>query len=125
MDSEIKKALIIFGFVVAIIILAIGWAVSATNVRILPMRGPIGTAKISPGNGSATAYRMDFKGQKSICFRSVNNVDVYISSASSIGTDGFPLFTKGDTICYDLAGGTTLYFHGDGANSDIRATMAK
>jgi len=126
MGLPLKKLLIVTTFFMLLLLIAIGFSIGASDVRVIPMRGPIGTVKISPPNGSAAAYRMDFSGQKSICLRNVTTVDVYISSASSIAfSDGFPLFTTGDTICYDLTSGTTIYFYGDGAGAEVRATMSK
>lgn len=96
----------------------------AVEVSVVPLKGPCGTAKITPPDGSATAYRMDFPGQKAICIKSVGVSDVYVSTASSVGSDGFPLST-GESLCADLSGGTTLYFQGDGASGDIRVFIAR
>lgn len=95
------------------------------RVQIIPMDGPIGTAKISPANGSATAYRMDFPGQKSITFMNVATTDVYLSSSTTAGTDGFPLLEIGSFVSLDLKNGTTIYFYGNGASADVRAIFAR
>jgi len=97
----------------------------AQDVTILPLTGGIETAQISPGDGSATAYRMDLRGQKAICFQSAATTDVYVSSSATVGTSGWGLYNQGDNICMDLASGTTVYFWGDGAGGDIRAIIAK
>jgi len=124
MNTETKKITIIILFLIAIIIGIVGWA-WPEDMRILPMRGPIGTAKISPANGSATAYRMDFSGQKVICLQSVATTSVYIGSHTAISTNGWGLLNKGDSICIDLQGGTTIYLVGDGAGADVRAIIAR
>lgn len=111
--------------VLLLISLMIGPAYALDEVRVLPLAGPLGSAKISPANGSATAYRMDYPGQRSICFKSFSETDVFISSSTTEGTNGFPLTTSGDSVCLDLAGGTTVYFYGDGASADIRAIFAR
>lgn len=95
-----------------------------SDVNVLPMPGPIGTAKISPPNGSAGAYRMDFPGQKAICFKSASATDVYFGS-STVLTSGFPFFEIGESLCLDLAGGTTFYFYGNGSGGDIRAIFSR
>lgn len=100
------------------------WA-SGEDVRILPLTGGIGTAKIIPGDGTSTAYRMDFLGQKAICFQSASTTIVYVSSASSIGSDGWGFYNKGENVCVDLASGTTIYFYGTSSGGDIRAFIAK
>lgn len=109
----------------ASLLLSSSLALAVSDVNILPLKGPVGTAKISPGNGSATAYRMDFSGQKSICFKMAAATDVYIASSSAIGTNGFPLFEIGESVCADLQPGTTVYFYGNGASADIRAFFAR
>lgn len=95
------------------------------SVEVIPLRGPIGTAVIAPGNGSATAYRMDYPGQKSICFKTNSDTIVYISSASTIGANGFPLEVKGASVCLDLQGGTTTYHYGASAGGDVRAIFGR
>ena len=100
-------------------------ALALDSVEVLPLRGPVGTAKISPADGSATAYLMDYPGQKSVCFKSYAATVVFISSASTITTDGFPLEESGASLCLDLKGGTTVYFTGDGAGADVRAVFAR
>lgn len=95
------------------------------DVRILPMRGGFGTAKIAPGNSSSTAYRMDFAGQQAICFQSAGTVDFFVSSASVVGINGWGFYNTGDSLCLDLTSGTTLYFYGDGAGADCRAFFVK
>lgn len=106
-------------------ILLIAAAAMASDVSILPLRGPMGTAKISPGNGSSTAYLMDFPGQSSICFQSASTTVVFISSSSTIGANGWGLYNKGENLCLDLTRGTTVYFYGSGAGGDVRAVMAR
>lgn len=100
-------------------------AAIAADVTVLSLRGPIGTAKISPANGSSTAYRMDFSGQSAICFQSAATTVVYLSSASAIGANGWGLYNKGESLCMDLMSGTTVYFYGAGASADVRAAMVK
>lgn len=110
------------------ILLSIGLLASAAmaaDVTVLALHGPMGTAKISPANGSSTAYRMDFAGQSAICFQSAAATVVYLSSASTIGANGWGLYNKGESLCMDLASGTTVYFYGSGASADIRAAMVK
>ena len=96
------------------------------DVRLLPLTGPAGTRQISPANGSATAYLMSFPGQKAICFQSAATTEVYIGTHSAISnTTGWGLFNKGESLCADLQGGTTIYFYGNGASSDIRIFFAR
>lgn len=102
-----------------------GSAFALDSVIILPLDGPIGSAKISPANGSATAYRMDFPGQKAICFQNITSVDVYLGSSTVSNTNGYPLLDQGSVLCGDLKGGTTVYFYGAGASADIRAFFAR
>lgn len=123
MKLTAKSLIVIFG--VSMILFSICAFLFADDVGVLPLRGPAGTYRISPANGSATAYLMSFSGQKSICFKSASNTDVYISSSSAIGTDGYPLYNKSETICMDLASGTTIYFYGDGAGADVRAFIIR
>ena len=109
----------------AALILSIISISNADDVRVLPLRGPLGTAKISAGAGSSTAYRMDFPGQAAICFQTATTTDVFISSASAIGADGWGLYNAGDNICLDLTSGTTVYFYGSGGTGDVRAVFAR
>ncbi len=95
------------------------------DVRILPLTGPIGSYKISPPNGSAGGYLMTHKGQKAICFKSSSATDVYIGSSTVNTANGFPFFEVGDSMCADLASGTTVYFYGDGASADIRVFVSQ
>ena len=96
------------------------------SVRILPLKGPISTAQINPPNGSSVAYLMDFSGQKSICFQNAASTEVFIGSHTAItSTNGWGLYNKGDTLCTDLKGGTTIFFYGNGASADIRAIMVR
>ena len=101
-------------------------AFCATDVAVVPLPGPAGTTKISPPNGSAIAYRMDYPSQKTITFQNVADIEVYIGTFSSVSTTtGFPLLTKGSSISLDLSNGTTIYFYGNGASADIRAIFAR
>ena len=124
MNTEIKRVSIIVSFVILLIIGVIGWSWSE-DVTILPMRGPIATAKLSPASGSATAYKMDIAGQQAITFINYSTITVFLSSHSAGGTDGFPLITLGSFITYDLRSGTTVYLQGNTGGSDIRVTAAR
>ena len=120
-----NKLIILFFALTIVFLIATNFCWGVDDVRILPLSGPIGTAAISPANGSATPYRMDFSGQKSICFKNIAATEVYLSSASSIGLNGYPLLNASEAICMDLTGGTTVYFYGNGAGASIRAIFAR
>lgn len=95
------------------------------EIKILPLDGPVASVKISPPNGSAGAYRMDYPGQKAVCFQNNSSVVVYIGSSTVSSSNGYPLSSSGTSICMDLRGGTTVYMYGDGASADIRAIVAR
>lgn len=105
--------------------ISVATCLAESDVNVLPLTGPIGSVKISPANGSATGYRMDYPGQKAICFQSNSAVIVYIGSSTVNTTSGYPLLSSGANICMDLKGGTTLYFYGAGASSDVRAIFSR
>ena len=113
-------------FILCLLFILIANCFCLDSVRIVPLDGPMGVAQISPANGSATPYLMSFRGQKSICFQSAQNVEVYIGTHSAItNADGWGMFSKGESLCADLKGGTTLYFYGNGASADVRAFIAR
>jgi hypothetical protein len=68
---------------------------------------------------------MDFPGQKTITFINAATTEVYIGSATTAGTNNFPLFEKGSFLSMDLKSGTTVYFYGNGAGADVRGIFAR
>lgn len=101
-------------------------AFAVDSVKVLPLEGFMGTAKIEPPNGSAVAYLMNFPGQAAISFKNNADTEVFIGTYSAIThANGYGLLTKGESISLDIKGGTTLYFYGNGASADIRAFIAR
>lgn len=96
-----------------------------SDVSVVSFKGPIGTTKISPPNGSTSAYIMNFPGQKSVCFKTYTATEVFLSTGASVGANGYPLTSKGDTFCADLLSGTTIYLYGNGVGADVRAIFAR
>lgn len=114
----------LFPFLI-LLLSAFAQANALSDVNVVSFKGPVGTTKISPANGSSTAYLMNVSGQKSVCFKTYTTTEVFIASATAIGANGYPLTAKGDTLCMDLLNGTTLYFYGNGAGADVRAIFAR
>lgn len=100
-------------------------AYAVSDVNVLSLKGPLGTRQISPPNGSTTSYLMNYAGQKSICFQSASDTEVYIGSYTISNSNGYGLMTKGSSVCLDLLGGTTVYFYGNGAGADVRAIFIR
>ena len=112
----------LFAVLLGICFLGIAWP---QDVRVLSMRGPVATAKISPSSVTATAYRMNIAGQKSINFKSNANVVVYLASSTNAANDGWPLLFKGDSVTFDLVNGTTVYLKAAAVSSDVRVLVAR
>jgi uncharacterized protein YfaP (DUF2135 family) len=98
---------------------------AVSDVNVISLTGPVATARITPPNGSAVAYLMNYPGQKAICFQSASSTEVYMGSSTVTNTNGWGLFSKGDSFCADISGGTTVYFYGNGSNANVRAIFVR
>ena len=111
---------------IAMLIFSLSIFCYAEDVRILSLTGPLATVRIQPPSGSTVAYRMDMSGQKAICFQSASAVEVYLgTNTATLTSTGWGIYTKGDALCADLAGGTTVWFVGSGGVGDIRVLISK
>jgi len=97
----------------------------ANEVKILPMTGPISTAKVSPSDSSPTAYTMNVSGQKSIAIINATSVAVYLAGDSATELDGFPLISKGSSVVIDVMDGTIIYMMAAGAGADVRVMVCR
>ena len=107
------------------ILLIIGPFAYAADVRILPLRGPMGSVNVDVPNGSAIGYEMDVRGQKAICVKNFQSTTIYIGSSTVDANNGYPLFNQGDVVCMDLTHGTTIYLFGTAASQKARILIAK
>ena len=98
---------------------------ATSDVNVLPLTGPLASANVSPANGSATAYLMNYQGQKAVCFQNNAATEVYIGSSTVSTSNGYPLISRGTSLCADLKGGTTVYMFGNGAGADIRVIAVR